>query len=116
MSYSPPTDQELQQVEQLKTNIQDITTYTFSDIELLRFLRGRKWIMEDAEKSLRRHCQWRIDLNVANITEDMVSHEISQRKAVIHGFTRDSKPIIYVFARRHRLVILLFLKYIIIKV
>ena len=98
--------------------------YQFSDTAYLRFLRGRKHIVENALKGMVRHVQWRNDEGVASITTDDCRNEIATGKIrVIVVFNRtliknslvvsfspsiqvegrdiSGKPVIYIFARKH---------------
>ncbi len=100
MAFKPPSSDELNLVQILKERVQELP-YNFSDIEILRFLRGRKLILDDAYRSMEKHAAWRKEKEVESITEEDVINEHQKRKSVIHGYDKSGKPILYVFARRH---------------
>ena len=76
--------------------------YRFSDMCIVRFLRGRKLDQHKAFRALVRHLKWRADNDVSSITASAVMAESQQRKIVVHGKDLEGRPTIYIFASRHK--------------
>jgi len=70
------------------TNLIGNETYNrlniFSEMTLLRFLRGRKHDVEVALKSLVRHAKWRVDEAVAEINEEDITRELEIGKLQVN--------------------------------
>ncbi len=77
-------------------------TFKFSPTAILRFLRGRKGDPEKAFRGLVRHVQWRNEHDVDNITPEDFPSELEKNKIVVRGHDKSGRPLITVFARRHR--------------
>lgn len=105
MSFIDPTEEELAAVQQLKDRLHDVDEQaalkSLSEMTFLRFLRGRKHSLDDAEKSLRAHLAWRVDNDVENSDSFKCEKEITSKKSFIFGKDKKQHPIVYVFARRH---------------
>lgn len=75
--------------------------YTFSDVTLLRFLRGRKLDVDVTLKSIVRHSKWRTDEAVATITPEDIRKEQDIGKLQVYGRDKNGRPVLYIFAKRH---------------
>ena len=103
MAFVPPTEVELKQIEELRLLVHSSEiSCQLTDVGLLRFLRGRGRVVENAFKSIARHAQWRMEHNVDEWKNYNIDEEKSKNKAYRHGVDKDGKPVVYVFARRHR--------------
>lgn len=76
--------------------------YSFSDMAVIRFLRGRKHDENRAFRAMLRHQEWRQELRVASLSEDDVREEIAKRKIVVWGRDKQRRPVVYIFASRHK--------------
>ena len=104
MSFQPPNEAELAAVERLKTSLAaHHENHKFSDIAILRFLRGRKGDEEKAFKALNRHLEWREEHDVDNIHSHVHTFdvELKSNKVTVHGNDRNGRPAVFIYARRH---------------
>ena len=105
MDFVPPTVDELNEVNKLKSKlIENNVTYPVSDIKVLRFLRGRKRIFDKALNGLMKHVEWRDEFHVDNIINETSSFtkEFEEKKLINQGFDRKGRPIMIIIARRHK--------------
>ena len=77
-------------------------SYRFTDMAIVRFLRGRKRDEGKTFRAMLRHMKWRREMEVATITPDLFRSEMLKRKIVLHGKDKAGRPLIYIFASRHR--------------
>lgn len=77
-------------------------TYDFSDMTILRFIRGRKGDVERAFRLLQRHIAWRAEKNVDNLGPESCQEELDKRKSMISGIDPHQRPALFVFAVRYR--------------
>ena len=75
--------------------------YLFTDMQILRFVRGRKRILDAAVEALIKHALWRKERKVEDITAEMVNEEITKNKVVTRGVAKDGRPTCWVLVRRH---------------
>jgi CRAL/TRIO domain len=104
MQFVPPTVEETAAVSELKTLLSEAAvTYPFTDITILRFLRGRNHIKEKALNGLIKHVEWRNTNNVDSLLTNTASFETEkeQRKVFNEGFDLLKRPIVNLIARRH---------------
>jgi CRAL/TRIO domain len=104
MQFVPPTVEETAAVSDLKTQLSDANvTYPFTDIAILRFLRGRNHVTEKALNGLIKHVEWRKTNNVDSLLTNTASFEteMEQRKVFNEGFDLLQRPIVNLIARRH---------------
>ena len=94
MSFVPPSAEEQALVaklqERLRTKQNDDDSsykYDFTDTTVLRFLRGRKGVEDDAYHGLERHLQWRREHDVDTISSrtDEFANEYNAGKVLIPG-------------------------------
>ena len=76
--------------------------YKFTDMGIVRFIRGRKMDENKACRALLRHISWRQDLRVADITLESVRSEVDKRKILVWGRDTQMRPVLYIFANRHK--------------
>lgn len=104
MIFEQPSEDEKANVATLH---QELTaagcTHPFTDVTVLRFLRGRKHVMDKALNGLIKHVEWREEFHVDTIVTDTSSFtkELSQRKCIVSGVDRLGRPILYIVARNH---------------
>lgn len=104
MQFVPPTVEETDAVSDLKIQLSDAAvTYPFTDIAILRFLRGRNHIKEKALNGLIKHVEWRKANDVDSLLSNTTSFETEteQRKVFNEGFDLLKRPIVNLIARRH---------------
>lgn len=77
--------------------------FAFSDIALLRFLRGRKLDVEKAYRALLRHLIWRNENKVDYIDScfEEIHGELTKRKIFVECFDKMDHPVVTICARRH---------------
>ena len=104
MIFVQPSEDEKANVATLKQQLTDAAcTHPFTDVTVLRFLRGRKHVMDKALNGLIKHVEWREEFHVDTIVTDTSSFtkEMNQRKCIVSGFDRLGRPILYIVARNH---------------
>lgn len=104
LQFVPPSDEEKETVVKLKAQLAaENITYPFTDVAILRFLRGRKHIVEKALNGMQKHLEWRKELKVEELLKDTTSfnHELSQRKFFNSGYDKLGRPIIAIITRKH---------------
>ena len=104
MIFIQPSDEENASIVTLKQQLTAAAcTHPFTDVTVLRFLRGRKHVMDKALNGLIKHVEWREEYHVDTIVTDTSSFnkEIAQRKCIVSGFDRHGRPILYIVARNH---------------
>ena len=107
MQFVEPSPEELTMVSGLKEALSlsptKSQTYSFSDVKILRFLRGRNHILEKTLHGLIKHVEWREENKVDGILQNATSfnEELEQRKIFNAGFDMKSRPIICLIVRRH---------------
>lgn len=99
------TPQELETVEILKKQLFEYSETNnikieFTDMTILRFLRGKKHVAESALDGLIKHHQWRKE-NVDCLNMEHVATEKSYGKGYIQGKDLKGRPCIHVFAGKH---------------
>ena len=100
--FIQPTANELAKVEINKKRLADTNcTHKFSDVTILRFIRGHKGDEEKAFHFMEKHVEWRKSENVDNIPMDSISNMVAAKKGLMHGFDKKGRPIVNVIARRH---------------
>lgn len=102
--FVPPSDEEKASVATLKVQLAaENVTYPFTDVTVLRFLRGRKHFMDKALNGMIKHLEWRKEMHVDDLLKDTssFSHELSQRKFFHGGYDKKGRPIVCVIARKH---------------
>ena len=101
--FRVPSAPELEAVERLKVRVAEKQfAYKFTDVALLRYIRGSKGDEEKAYHYIEKHVQWRIDEDVENVNKESAPNEIATNKAVIFGRDKRDRPIVYVMVRRHK--------------
>ena len=85
MDFEPPSPQEIENVQSIKKRFEDINI-KFTDIKILRFLRGRKGDVDKAYHGLKKHIEWRQENSVDLITVDSFQSEDNLKKIVLKGF------------------------------
>ena len=65
-----PTEEEKQAVEQLKKDFKEHSSYPFTDVAFLRFLRGFKGNKENALNGLMNTSLWRQESKIDELTID----------------------------------------------
>ena len=104
--FVPAREEELQIVERIKAQIADdaeTATFPFTDIALLRFLRGRK-NEPDAVKSIKSFVSWYKEKDVENILNQTHQFQrIIDRNIAVCGpyYDKGKRPICYVYPHRH---------------
>jgi hypothetical protein len=69
-----------------------------TDETLFRYLKGKKWVLEDANKQLYETVQWRSEFKPLNLKMDK---KISSQRYMFHrGFDRKFRPICYILLGR----------------
>jgi hypothetical protein len=69
-----------------------------TDETLFRYLKGKKWILEDATKQLYETIQWRSEFKPLNLKKN---EKISNQRYMFHcGFDRKFRPICYILLGR----------------
>ena len=104
MIFIEPSDEEKANCATLKQQLNEAAcTHPFTDVTILRFLRGRKHVMDKALNGLMKHVEWREENHVDTIAIDTSSFtkEITQRKCFGSGFDKLGRPILYIIARNH---------------
>ena len=107
MLFIEPSPEELAAVSELKEALSLSPTksqsYSFSDVKILRFLRGRNHVQEKTLHGLIKHVEWREEYKVDGILHNTASFntELEQRKVFNAGFDLKKRPIIFLVARRH---------------
>lgn len=104
MQFIQPTVEESEAVSELKTQLFDAAvTHPFTDIAILRFLRGRNHVKEKALNGLIKHVEWRKTNNVDSLLTNttVFESEMEQRKVFNEGFDLLKRPIVNLIARRH---------------
>ena len=105
VEFIPPTPEETRSVQLLKSQLQDANVeHHFTDVNVLRFLRGRKHDVVKALRGLTKHAEWRAAFRVDHILTDTSSfqNEMDQNKGVLGSYDRHGRPILYIIVRRHR--------------
>jgi len=74
----------------------------YSDTKIMRFLRGRKWVVDKTYRALIRHAEWRTQNNVEDITIADIESELNTGKIIIKGKDLLNRPCVSVLARKHR--------------
>ena len=75
--------------------------FKFSDVTIIRFLRGRKCNVENALKAIARHVKWRTEECVAEITGADIQNELKTGKIQVYGSDKNGRPVVYIFAHKH---------------
>ena len=77
--------------------------FKFSDVSLLRFLKGRKNDVEKAFRALLRHLIWRNENKVDYIDTcfEEIHGELQKRKIFVECFDKKNHPVVTICARRH---------------
>jgi hypothetical protein len=102
MDHVPPSDDELRQVEELRSMLEaEQVDFKFTNTAVLRFLRGRKGDVDKAFRALKRHVEWRKEHDVDNISADTIREEIDSGKVTVNGVDLKGRPVITVIARKH---------------
>ena len=73
----------------------------FSRTKLKRFLKGNDTDVDKTISALILHSEWRVKYNVDCIDLSKIQHEMSSGKAVIHGRSKDGKPVVTVYSEKH---------------
>jgi hypothetical protein len=103
MPFEEPSEAELSAVAELQAKIlSDQVQCNLTPIGILRFYRGRKGVMEEAERAIVRHAQWRLENDVDNYKAFDISNEVQKRKALTGSYDRQGRPVVFVLVRRHR--------------
>lgn len=104
MNFVEPTAEEAAAVKELKALLaEQAISYPFTDVSVLRFLRGRNNVKEKALNGLVKHVEWREKYNVDKILTETESFksETEQKKVFGGGFDLKKRPIVNLIARRH---------------
>ena len=104
MQFVEPTDEEAASVSKLKLLLSESDiSHQFTDVSVLRFLRGRNHVVEKALNGLSKHVEWRQKNDVDNLLTNTApfESEIEQRKVYNEGFDRFKRPIVNLIARKH---------------
>lgn len=107
MLFIEPSPEELTTVSELKEALSlgpaKSQTYSFTDVKILRFLRGRNHLFEKTLHGLIKHVEWREENKVDGILQNATSFnvELEQRKIFNAGFDLKCRPIICLIVRRH---------------
>jgi hypothetical protein len=100
--FHPINGEEQSLIDTLKPRlIEEVPSFTFHDIKILRFLRGRKHDVEKTFRALVRHAQWYEENKVPEITEDHIPNELASNKVMVTGVDSSGRSLVYVIARRH---------------
>jgi hypothetical protein len=103
MDFVQPTPEENEIVTALLERYEgENLPYKFTRTAALRFLRGRKGDVEKGYNAMIRHVRWRIESNVENINEEFFKTEVEKKKLVVAGVDKKGRPLVTVYARRHR--------------
>ena len=104
MQFVEPTALETAAVSEIKLLLSksDIT-YPFTDVSVLRFLRGRNHVVEKALNGLTKHVEWRQKNDVDHVLTNTApfESEIEQRKVFNEGYDLFKRPIVNLIARKH---------------
>jgi hypothetical protein len=104
MEFIAPSNDESDAVVELKVLLNNAeNVHTFTDLAIIRFLRGRQHIKEKTLNGLKKHVEWRLLNNVDNIHIDTApfESELAQRKVFTEGCDLNKRPVIYIVARNH---------------
>lgn len=109
MVFSAPSKEEMIEVDTLKDLIKNTddgevaqeAIGELTEVTYLRFLRGRKHIMDDVYRSLIGHLKWRKSNDVVNYETFDIKNEVKSKKSFVQGTDKLLHPVVYVFARRH---------------
>ena len=104
MNFVEPTAEEAAAVKELKALLaEQAISYQFTDVAVLRFLRGRNHIKEKALNGLVKHVEWREKYHVDKLLTETESFksETEQKKVFGEGFDLKKRPIVNLIARRH---------------
>jgi hypothetical protein len=96
--------EELVLVEEVKLELIDLKNpHHFTDLCILRFLRGRQHNKEKAVNGLTKHVEWRIENKIDGImiNKESFQSELDQRKVFNEGYDLYKRPIVTLIARRH---------------
>jgi len=100
--FKPCTDEEQVKVAKNKQRlIDDKCEHTFTDIAVLRFIRGHKGNEDKAYHFMQKHVNWRKEEKVGEIHESSIVNMINSKAARIFGQDNRGRPIVNVLARRH---------------
>jgi hypothetical protein len=100
--FVPPSDEEKEKVTKNKLRLAEAKcNHTFSDIAILRFIRGHKGNEGKAYHFMEKHVHWRADENVDGIEVSSIENIIKKKTAVMYGSDKKGRPVINVLARRH---------------
>ncbi len=72
--------------------------YIFSDMQVLRFLRGSKQDTESAAVKLIKHSNWRREHDVECIKDEDIQVELDKGYFIAAGTARDGRPLVWVRA------------------
>lgn len=101
---SPEEEEMISQVKNLlqkyevDQSIQILSKYT--DMCILRFIRGRGHDTERAFKAIIKNYKWREE-NIPGIDAKVFAHEIAARKMYIEGYDGCKRPVLHIVARKH---------------
>ena len=104
MLFIEPSEEETASVTNLKSQLtEEMKTTHFTDVKVLRFLRGRNHDQEKTLKGLKKHIEWRKEFKVDNLIKDTTEfdEELSQRKLFNAGADLKGRPIVCLIVRRH---------------
>lgn len=100
--FIPPSEEELVKVATNKQRlIDDQCTHPFTDVAVLRFIRGHKGNEEKAYHFKKKHVQWRADENADAIELSSIENVVKRKAALLFGRDKKGRPIVNVLARRH---------------
>lgn len=95
---------EIQKVKSMLIKHESQTNESFSsysDMSILRFIRGRNHDLDKAFRALMKNREWRIAEKVESISEESFISESKQGKLLIEGRDINNRPILKIVARHH---------------
>ena len=104
------TDEEKEMMKEVRTILEETRSewtfegeeeYVFPDMQVLRFVRGNKWVVGKTAHMLVKFVNWRHDNNNLLIKDEDVQVEIDKGFVVSQGNARNGRPIIWVCVQRH---------------
>ncbi|KAF9019606.1 hypothetical protein CPC16_010798 [Podila verticillata] len=102
---SPLSEPQLATLDTLRTQIQSNETFSAkqkawaSDDTLVRYLKARKWNLQEAKQAVVESIQWHESYNPAKLDREGLWTETSAGKLYVSGFDMESRPLLYMKPR-----------------